>query len=423
MSDQTTNLYGQTYEQILDKALAGSEKKLQLVNPQEDWTWPPASFGYIDPQAYRFVGQMPKWTAVGTYRAGGSDMHQAYLQVLSLWNAMGKGIQDDKIREANADVTRKRNKLEEDQQIANVSYITYQKQQQAEGQTPEDYDTWIAKNWKATFDKDKAEYQEALDVLAKLVGEKNEGLQQAIEAATPPPDPTVPKPGFVKAEVGGGVVEVRANYIFPDPKVWADRVAAEGGESLAIHLSASASSSSLADSWAGGGTGLYKGFFALFVNEGWQSIDLATEDKSVEVTITLKAYKVFEVGPDKAWYNSDILSQLAKEDDWNPPFSTNGGDGKTPVFGEGGVLSLVLTGLVAGYQPSIDITMSDATYSKYKESFDTSGGIRVGPFQIGGSGGSSEKNFRKNSEDKKFHYESTATYPFMMGITVVNPGE
>ena len=423
MSDQTINLYGQTYEQIVKTALAGSGKKFQLVNPQQDWTWPPASFGYIDPQAYRFVGQMPKWTAAGTYQPGGNDMHQAYLQVLSLWNAMGKGIADDKIREARDSVTRTQNKYMQDQQIADVSYITYQKQQQAAGDKADDYDTWIAKNWKATFDTDQAAYREALNALSKLVGEKNEGLQQAIDAATPPPGPSDPKAGFVKVLMPGGAIEVRPNYDYPDPKVWADRVANGGGKSLTIHLSASASSSSLVDSWAGGSTGLDTGFFSLFGSGGWQKLDLATEDKSVEVTITLKAYNVFEVGPDKAWYNSAILSKLAKENDWNPPFSTNGGGGYTPVFGKGGVLSLVLTGLVAGYQPSIDITMSDATYSKYKESFDASGGIRVGPFEIGGSGGSSEAKFKKKSENKKFHYESTATYPFMMGITVVNPAE
>ena len=419
MSDQTSNLYGQVYEQILSKVLAGSSKNFQLVSPMENWTWPPVSVGYIDPEAYRFVGQVPQWSAVGAYTPGGSDMHQAYLQVLSLWNALGKGINEDQIRQASEDVTRAQNKLVQDQQVADVSYISYTKQLQA-GVQPQSYDSWIAENWKTTLDDDKVHYKEALDALALVVGQKNAGLQQAITAATPPKNPSESKPGFVKAQIGL-TMEVRPNYIFPDPEVWANKVAVEGGDSLKIHVSASALSTSLENSWAGGSGSLDTGFFALYGDGGWQRMDLATEDRSVEVDIVIRAYSLFNVGPDPSWFDSGILSTLAIEDDWNPPYSTNGGSGETPVFGEGGVLPLVLTGLVAGYQPIVDITMSNATYSKYRQRFDSSGGIRVGPFQIGGSGGRAEKKFLKKSDKNKFHVESKATYPFIMGITVANP--
>ena len=420
MSDQTSNLYGQVYEQILRKVLAGSSKNFQLVSPMENWTWPPVSVGYIDPEAYRFVGQVPQWSAVGAYTPGGNDMHQAYLQVLSLWNALGKGIKDDQIRQASEDVTRAQNKLVQDQQVADVSYVSYTKQLQA-GEQPQSYDSWIAENWKTILDEDEAHYKEALAALALVVGQKNAGLKDAINAATPPKDPSESKPGFVKAQVGSNV-EVRPNYIFPDPHVWANKVAVEGGDSLKIHLSASASSTSLANSWARGSGSLNTGFFELFGNGSWQMIDLASEDRSVQVDIVIKAYSLFEVGPDPSWFNSGMLSTLAIQNDWNPPYSSKGDKGTKPIFGEGGVLPLVLTGLVAGYQPSIDITMSDATYSKYKEHFDASGGIRVGPFQIGGTGGQSEEGIQKNSDNKKFHVESKATYPFIMGITVDTPG-
>ena len=421
MSDPTSNLYSQTYDQILSSVLGGSKKNFQLVNPMEDWTWPPSSYGYIDPQAYRFVGQVPLWSAVGEYKPGGSDMHQSYLQVLSLWNALGKGINDDHVREAQDQVTGARKKYVEDQQIADVSYSSYAKQVPA-GETPQSYDSWIADNWKTTFDADNLEYKKALDALALVVGQKNAGLQFAIEAATPPQDVSEYKSGFTKTHVGS-VMEVRPNYIFPDPSEWANRIGAEGGNSLKIHVSASESSSSLEKSWAGGSTGIEKGFFSLFGSDSWQKIDLETEDKTVTVDITIKAYSLFEVGPDPSWYHSGLLSVLAIEDDWNPPYCTNSSGGKTPVFGKGGVLPLVLTGIVAGYQPCIDITMSDATYSRYKEHFDASAGIRVGPFQIGGSGANTQETIRKNSDNKKFHVESNATYPFIMGITVANPGE
>ncbi len=421
MSDQTSNLYGQTYEQILRQVLAGSRKNFQLVNPMEAWTWPTASLGFIDPEAYRFVGQVPQWSAIGEYKPGGADMHQAYLQVLSLWNALGKGINEDHVREAEEQVTRVRNKLVQDRQVADVSYTSYTKQLRA-GEKPLNYYTWIAENWKPTIDKDKLAYQQALNALALVVGQKNAGLQAAISAATPPQELSDSKPGFVKAQIGP-TIEVRPNYIFPDHNEWADRVAAKGGDGLNISISASESSSSHEAYWAGGTAGLDAGFFALFSDGNWQKMDLANKDENVIVDIAIKAYSLFEAGPDPSWFNSGLLSTLAIEDDWNPPYSTKGGSGKQPVFGKGGVLPLVLTGFIAGIQPCIDITMSDATYSQYKDHFATSSGMRVGPFQIGGTGREREDNIRKSSDHNKFHIESTARYPFIMGITVANPGE
>ena len=420
MSDQTSNLYGQTYEQIRKAVLAGSSKNFQLVSPMESWTWPPTSVGFIDPEAYRFVGQVPQWSAVGEYAPGGSDMHQAYLQVLSLWNALGKGINEDQVREAQEQVTRAQNKLVQDQQVADVSYTSYTKQLRA-GEQPQSYDSWIAENWKTTLDDDKVKYKQALDALALVVGQKNAGLKDAINAATPPKDLSEPKPGFVKAQIGPNI-EIRPNYIFPDPEVWANKVAVEGGDSLKIHLSATASSTALEDSWAGGSAGLDTGFFAFYGDGVRQRMDLLTEDRTVEVHIVIKAYSLFEVGPDPSWFNSGILSTLAIQNTWNPPYSTKGDNGDKPVFGKGGVLPLTLTGLVAGYQPCIDITMSDATYSKYKQQFDAASGIRVGPFQIGSTGGRTGEKIHKSSDKNTFHVESTATYPFIMGITVASPG-
>ena len=415
------NLYGQTYDQIVKQALAGSSKNFQLVTPKEDWTWAPAPAGFIDQQAYRFVGQVPTWSAVGTYQPGGSDLHQAYLQVLSLWNAIGEGTNEDEVREAREQVTRTRNKLIQHQQQADHGYVQYRKAL-PEGIPVKNYDTWMDEFWTDTLDADKLLHQKALESLALYASQKNAGLKDAIDAATPPQDPTDPKPGFLKVQIGA-TIGVRPAYTFPDPKEWANRVATQGGgDSLTIKLSASASSSSLSQSWAGESTGFDDGFFSTHGSGGWQMMDLV-DDKTMKVAITIKAISMFEVGPDTSWYNSGLLKRLATEDNWNPPYSTKGGEGKKPVFGKGGVLPLALTGIIAGYQPSIDITMSDATYSKYRQVWDTSSGIRIGPFQIGGSGGQTDETWSKNTDNKKFHVESKADYPFIMGITVANPGE
>ena len=426
MANETISLYGQTYEQIVQNVLGGRRDNFQLMSPMEDWTWAPADSGFIDPQAYRMVGQLPKWTAATAYEPGGNDMHQAYLQVLSLWNALGKGgVGSDRIKQATDQVTRAQKEMLNAEQQADLAYSNYKKQ------LPPDvpaktYDQYITQNWKGVIDGLTLAYNKALETLALVIGEQNPGLSNAIEAATPPKTASELKPGFVQVKTGA-TIGTRPNYIFPDPKEWADRVASQGGTSLTIHLSASMESSSLSKSWAGGdiaGAGEIEDvYFAFKGSGGWERQDLATEDKTVEVHIELKAITVFEVGPDTTWYNSGLLQRLAVEDNWNAPFSTKGENGKKPVFGEGGVLPLVVTGLVAAYQPTIDITMNDATYNKHSEKFNAALGIEIGPFQIGGKGGHEEENWEKNSENRKFHIESHATYPYIIGITVANPGD
>ena len=403
----TSDLYSQTYDQIVKRALAGSSENFQLMNPMQDWTWAPASAGFIDPQTYSFVGQVPKWSDV--YAPSGIDMHQAYLQVLSLRDVVGNGTNTGQQMEANKEVAKKQSNFIEHQKQAYQDYAEYKKTLPA-GIPERSYTDWMADHWQDRLDADKLAYTKALETLALVVYQKNPGLKKAIDNATLPQDPQNRKPGFLKV-LNGTKIGVRPAYIFDDPKVWVDRVTAQGGGiALTIELSASASS---------GSPGSGGGFFLTCGSGGWQTMDLA-EDKTMKVSVTIKAFHRCEVKPDPAWYDSGLLKRLAVDNNWNPRYSTKGEDGKKPVFGKGGVLPRILTGIVVGYQPSIDITMSDATYRKYKEHWDASSEIRIGPFQIGGSG---DESWSKNTDNKKFHVESKAAYPFIMGITFANLGE
>ena len=416
MANETINLYGQTYEQIVQNVLGGRRDNFQLMSPMLDWTWAPAPSGFIDPRAYRIVGQLPKWTAVGTYEPGGKYMHQAYLEVLNLFNAREKAIREDRVKEATDRVTRAQKKMMEDEQLADLGYSDYRKALPP-GIPAKSYEEWIGIYWKGTLDADTLVYNKAVETLALVIGEENTGLDDAIEAATPPKSPSELKPGFVKVKTGP-TIEVRPNYIFSDPKQWADRVAAQGGMSLSIKLSASARSTAISKSWAGGvitGAGTIEDvYFAFKGSSGWERQDLTTEDKTVEIEINFRAISMLEVGPDSSWYNSGLLRRLAT--------GGYGGNFPKPAFGEGGVLPLVVTSLIAVYQPSIDITMSEATYNKYSESFNAALGIQIGPFVIGGKGGHSGENWSKYTENKTFHVESYAPYPYIIGITVKNPG-
>ena len=422
MSSPTVNLYGQTYDQIVKNALAGSSKNFQLVYPFQNWTWPPPPKGFIDPQAYRFIGQVPQWSTIGRYEPGASDMHAAYLQVLSLPNALGDGVNEEQLRKANEHVTRTRNKLMKDNRTADVAYSNYRRTTSPEVPV-QDYDSWLAEHWGPTLAADKTAYVAALKTLSLIANQKNPGLKDAVDAATLPGNGDEPKVGFAHVQTGTTVREV-PNYIFPSPKEWVNQISSKGGGlGMSIQISASELPSLFSKSWSGGSVGFaVLNFFEVFGGGDWNKLDLETEDPSLKVTINIMAYNKFDVSPDPSWYNAGLLSVLAVKNDWNPPFSTTGGDGKKPVFGKDGVLPLMVTGLVVGYRPSIEITMSDAAYKKYKERFDACRGIRIGPFEFGGGSGHTEEKWSKNSDNMMFKVDSKAEYPFIMGITVASPG-
>ena len=90
------------------------------------------------------------------------------------------------------------------------------------------------------------------------------------------------------------------------------------------------------------------------------------------------------------------------------------------MFGKEGMIPLVVTGMIAGYQPSFKIKMSRNTFEKHKSKFTTCNGIRIGPFQFGvsASGGVSSDKWKRSVSNNTFSAKSTAEYPFIMGFTV-----
>ena len=85
-------------------------------------------------------------------------------------------------------------------------------------------------------------------------------------------------------------------------------------------------------------------------------------------------------------------------------------------------MPLMITGLVAGYKIKFNITMHSSTFHRYKSLFEASGGIRIGPFHIGGSGGQRTDNWTKKAENNSFSGASMADYPFIIGFIVAEPG-
>ena len=178
-------------------------------------------------------------------------------------------------------------------------------------------------------------------------------------------------------------------------------------------------------------------FFGVFTpSDEWESFGVAMDEENASVSVKVGAVAHIPVHPDPNWYDADYLRTLAKRDSWNHPFT------KDIIFGEKGLLSHRINGLVAAYRIAFKVTVSPETYKKIEPQFNTALGFRIGPFHFGagitsskvslgvdlgplhfganiGSNSSSE-NWKRNAnpETATFEGESTADFPTIIGVTV-----
>ena len=409
------NLFGTMFQKI-DQSFGGG-KKLQVVYPFINWTWPTPKAGYINLTAYELVGRIPEWSAIGKpYRASADDVNQQYVELLTRCPSLViTKEKEQQVKEATTQINQARQQLVADSKQA---VAAYKNMPLPPGYPKLDYYKWMDENgWTATIHADNVNLLKAISTKLEIVAQENPDHVRVVNAAITPTG-SQPKAGFVLPTVGK---EPMPNYDIAPGSDWIDHIK-HGGASITIDMSASASSSSLESSWAHGVTDTDYFFFQVYVDSTWKRFDLTDKDTNVNVSITIKNVTPVPVGPDRAWYNSGYLKAIADENRWNSPYTTTGGS--APVFGKGGFLPLVITGMIAAYQPSFKITMSESTFTEHKSEFSSCDGFRIGPFQFGSgdSRSSSSDTWKRNASSNTFSGHSTSQYPCIMAFTVAKPG-
>ena len=398
-------LWSQVWNQV--NSILGGEK-LQLVYPFIEWSWPIAQPGYIDATAYSIVGQIPKWSTVGRYSASSDDFHSNYMQVLRKCPKLtNTPAQQQQLKEADDQITAAMRQQTKNRDAAKYAY----EQAKQSGEPPTEYEEWLITSvWKAILEADEAATKEASETKKQIVSQLNSDHREAIEAATMPTDPNSAKDGFSKCNING-VDEWRPQYIIPNRQDWVAQLTRGGRNPLKIHLESSVSSISgeKSDSWAGSASGQYGFQVFVRVNDSWQDIKLNESNTDISIDININSVSQVPVRPGQ-WFKSGYLASLAKYNHWVEPFTTQGGS--SPVFGKGGMLPLMVTGMIVGYQISVDISMPSSSSTLME-----SNGICIGPFTVEGS------QWKEIAESKwSLSSDSKAQYPFIMGVIVDIPG-
>jgi hypothetical protein len=137
-------------------------------------------------------------------------------------------------------------------------------------------------------------------------------------------------------------------------------------------------------------------------------------DASLSCSFECAAMEVIQIQP-SSWYSGTVA--LA-----NGPYATgfgkDAGSAPTYMFGDGGVLPLLKTGMLVCLNPTITVTVSLDTYHKLEKKWEAVGGFSIGPFVFGGAAGSTSINWQKNDSSASFTLVDNSNIPKILGVTV-----
>ncbi len=266
--------------------------------------------------------------------------------------------------------------------------------------------------------------------------------QSALTESEKPSSPSEDKPGFVRMMTNAGTV-VSDNYVVANGKDWISelkRMAGDGtsreekrydtGKDVGFNGVVQNLTIDLSTEYAPMSRMIIPrsqdAFFGVFAaSNEWESLDIAPNDK-ISVSITFGAVSKVPVQPDPHWYSADFLHTLAERDSWNPPFT------RSDIFGENGLLNVMLSGFTAAYHISYKVKTSPDTFKKYEARFVAARGFRIGPFNFGAgiptpiteafvtteSPAPADWKHTANPDTCTFEGKSMADFPTVVGATV-----
>ncbi|NOK32786.1 hypothetical protein D7W79_33505 [Corallococcus exercitus] len=400
----------------------------------QSFNWAVAPTGQIDPQAYQAMSTMPLWSPVGSFTAADADFFTSYRQVLNQITFKVSPERQGDLKRLKDLVTLANNDVTKATTEMNQAYLS---QQQNGGvvfaaRYP-DVSSWIqgeGSSYQHAIDNAQVNFNRTQDQLLEMQkASMPADLQNAIDAIKRPtanPATSTNPVGWVKVPDGAGILSWQPGWtIATSGQDWRAELASGTVGSFTVELSAADATQNLTKSWANGSASYGNPFWSVGGSGGWEKMDLTTTDKSVKATISVKSSAVVPITPG-SWYDGGFLSTIARNKgggySLTAPWVSNGGPGSQSLFGQYGLLPTRVSALVVAYQPSFSITMSSATFNQYHEKFEASGGLRIGPFSFGGSGGHESNYIHTTQGGTTFTGGSTSEDPVIIGVLVSFPG-
>jgi hypothetical protein len=429
------NLFSQSWNQIVQGALgAQMGPQFQMFGTPQSWSWPTMPIGEQSAQAYQATSVMPAWSPVGSYSVLDADFFSAYKSALSHVAFRVSPALEQQVKELRNKATADGNAVTTAMTNANTAYLAESANGGAffKAQFPT-LAAWLAgpsgkAAWAAYTQASAVVEEDNQTLLTMQKAAMPATLAEAIEATTRPtgnPSEAPTPPGWTKVPDGSGILRWEPDWrIGTTGTEWRAELTTGSVGQFDVQLSAAESSVDFAKSWASGSASYGSWFWSVYANGSWSEMNLTASDSSVTAEISVKSSTLVPVTPGD-WYDGGFMRDLAVGSGgtgWTiaSPWVAQGG--KASLFGENGLMPTRVSGLLAVYQPSFSVTMAKSTFQENQSQFEASGGFKIGPFSIGGEGGSSSSYERDTSGGTKFTATSTSTDPVLIGVTVAFPG-
>jgi hypothetical protein len=435
MSDQA--MFRQLYD-----AISGNlgTPNFQLIGTPKDFTWNTAPTGQWDPAAYQIISGMPQWSAVGQYGSLDATLFDAVRQIFGhVTFKVSAEQQANQTALVNA-CTEKSNAMVKANRDMNQVYLSSKQNGGLvfAAQYP-DMSTWIASAPEAaacnkTILAASVAYDQAVKMKLELeLAGMPSDLRRAIDMMQTPtgqPATDIAPDGWTKVPDGSGMLQWQPDFkIDTTGSDWRAALSQGTAGAFSVTMKASDSSSDFKSSFAKGSVGVGNLFWSANASGGWSKSDLFTQDSSSAVTIRCESSTRVKVNPGD-WYPGGFMSELAKAQQGPnaqgytvvAPWVPNGGPGSSSIFGPNGIVAARVSELLVVYKPSFEISMSARSFQQNKESFEAGGGVRIGPFNFGGSGGHQSEYTKSTAKDNTFSGGSTSENPQIIGVIVDFPG-
>jgi hypothetical protein len=416
-ADVNDKAWNHLYGAIID-GLGVSPENFQLIYPFTTWDWPITPNGYTSAAQWDFCSAVPQFSATGQYTSAGTAFNDAYGAMLNIVSA---ATTDPKLATA---IEQARNML----QLATNNYDTVYAQSKVAyisetgGTNSPVFTEWLGslggRSWKVQLDSAWHNVQAQQDVYNQLLSETTTpGLKDAqsrlsnTDYYTKFQDPSLST--FPQAP---------AYSLAMDATTWLNKVkSGTGGSKGSIGFENSQSEYDYKKTWAGGSTSVGNFFWSVNIGGSWQRIDEFATDSSLKVVVNFEAWDQISIQAGR-WYNGAFVSAIS-----NGPFirgySPYGDGDVKAVWGPDGIMSVQKVGMIVCYKPSFTISVSESTFNSFSEKWSVSSGLRIGPFNFNGGGGSSSSGWRADKATKTFIGTSTAETALIMGLNInlINP--